>query len=124
MGCCIPRKPIITISFANKKTTTQIKTAKHEKVNDREIKDLNKSIVSMELKKYYYLSPGNDFKINSSTNTEFLIPFQKQLNENNNTNSNHKRNAKQIKESLKKLKELSCLEVNNCSKFFVKSNNS
>lgn len=124
MGCCIPRKPIITISITNKKTSTQIKTAKHEKVNDRKIKDLNKSMVSMELKKYHYLSPGNDFKINSSTNTEFRIPFQNQLNENNNTNNNHKKNTKQIKESLKKLKELSWIEVNNSSKFFVKTKNS
>ena len=119
MGCCIPKKPIISVTVTNKKTT-QIKTAKQEKRNDCEIIDLSKSLATLELNKYIFSSPGNDIKINSSTNTELHIPFQSLFFEKNNTNSNNRKNTKQIKESLKKLKELSSIEVNNCSKFFGK----
>ncbi len=118
MGCCIPKKS--TISVTVNKKSTQIKSAKQEKRNNCEIIDLSKSLANLELKKYYFSSPGNDIKINSSTNYELHIPFQSQLFEKKNTNRNNRNNAKQIKESLRKLKELSSIEVCNCSKFFGK----
>ncbi len=113
MGCCIPKKPCVFFANTNKKST-QIKTGKNEKTYDRlNIKDLNKSLASSELKKYYLSSTIPDLKLNCSSNTEFNSLFQ-------NKNNERPKNKKKIKESMKKLKELSSYEVNNCKKYFIK----
>jgi len=110
MGCCIPKKPCISFVNTNKKST-QIKTGKtYDRFN---MKDLNKSLASSELKKYYLSSTIPDLKLNCSSNTEFNSPFQNIKNE-------RPKNKKKIKESMKKLKELSSREVNNCQKYFIK----
>ena len=111
MGCCIPKKPCISFVNTNKKST-QIKTTINEKTYDFfNIKDLNKSLASLELKKYYLSSPIPDIKLNNSSNMEFNCSFQ-------NIKNKKKKNKKKIKESMKKLKELSSREVNNCQKYF------
>ena len=113
MGCCIPRKQCISLVTTNKKST-QKRSSKNEKLNNfRNFKHLSKYLPIFELKKYYHSSPLQDIKISTLSSNEFCPQPQNQNTE------NKPKNKKQIKASMKKLKNLSFLEVNNCQKYFI-----
>ena len=113
MGCCIPKRKCISVITSNKKSTP-IKKAnceKSDKIN------LNKSISYLILEKYYlpFTVQEQSVKLNSSSNTDFFFTFQNPID---NTNINNKINTKKVKESMRKLKDFSLTEVNNCVKYF------
>ena len=113
MGCCIPRKQCISLVTINKKNSKKIIT-KNAKTFDssHSIGKINKYLGSIILQKYYLPFPNQDMNISISSNT-FLFPPR-------NKTYDIEKNKKKIRASMKKLKEISTLEVNNCQKFFIK----
>ena len=112
MGCCIARKKCVSIITTTKKST-QIRTSKYEKPLDRLL--FSKSLANFELQKYYISDPIQKIAKNSYSKTYLFS-----LNHNQLTDKNEK-NQKKIKESMRRLKELSSVEVHNCQKYFFKN---
>ena len=109
MGCCLPRKKCVSIITTTKKSS-QIRTSKYEKVLDR--LHFSKSLVNFELQKYYASGPIQILTKDSFLKTYFFSPNHNKLADNNG------KNQKKIKESMRRLKELSSIEVHNCQKYF------
>ena len=117
MGCCIPRKKCVSIITTAKKSS-QIRTSKYEKVLDR--LHFSKSLANFELQKYYVTGPIHKLTKDTYSKTYLFSPSHNKLNDKND------KNHKKIKESMRRLKELSLVEVHNCPKYFFgneKSNN-
>ena len=112
MGCCILRRKCVSIITTKK--STQNRTSKYEKQLDRI--HLSKSLANFELQKYYISESMPELKRDYSYSKPYLFS----PNYNKLTDSNDK-NKKKIKESMRRLKELSSAEVNNCQKYFFKN---
>ena len=112
MGCCIPRKKCVSIITTTKKSA-QIRTSKYEKALDR--LHFSKSLANFELQKYYVTGP-----IHKLTKDSFSKTYLFSTSHNKLTDKNDK-NQKKIKESMRRLKELSSVEVHNCPKYFFRN---
>ena len=115
MGCCIPRKQCISISTA---TTNKKKLSKNIlKKNAKSFEFISKHKYSpfTELEQYYRESPVLDINLSFSSDSFF---FDSSKNITNN-NINNEKNQKKIKILMRRLKDLSSSEVNNCQKYFM-----
>ena len=112
MGCCILRRKCVSIITTKK--STQIRTSKYEKQLDR--LHFSKSLANFELQKYYVSEPIPKLKRDYSYSKAYLFSQN-----NNKLTDNNDKNQKKIKESMRRLKELSSAEVNNCQKYFFKN---
>lgn len=112
MGCCIPRKKCVSIITTTKKST-QIRTSKYEKALDR--LHFSKSLANFELQKYYVTGPIHKLTKDSFSKTYLFSPRYNKLTDKND------KNQKKIKESMRRLKELSSVEVHNCPKYFFRN---
>lgn len=108
MGCCIARKKCVSITTTKK--SSQIRTSKYEKEKNR--LHFSKSLANYELQKYYVTEPIHKLTKDSYSKTYFFSPSHNKLTDKN------EKNQKKIKESMRRLKELSSVEVHNCQKYF------
>ena len=118
MGCCIPRKQCISISTA---TTNKKKLSKNilkKNAKSYEFSSKHKYSPFSMLEKYYRQSPILDINLSFSSESSFFDSSKDITGDNINIVYNEK-NQKKIKSLMKKLKDLSSSEVNNCKKYFM-----
>ena len=115
MGWSIPRKKYIAISSGttNKKKLPILTLKK----NAKSFEFTNKKNYSpfSELKQYYGVSPKLDIDLSFSSDS-FIFESSKNLTDDNIYNE---KNMKKIKTLMKRLKDLSSSEVNNCKRYFM-----
>jgi len=115
MGCCIPRKKCISISTA---TTNKKKLPKNwlkKNAKSFEFSSKHKYSPFTELEQYYRQSPILDVDLSFSSDSIF---FDSSKNITYDTIYNEK-DQKKIKALMRRLKDLSSSEVNNCKKYFM-----
>ena len=115
MGCCIPRKQCISISTI---TTNKKKFPKNIlKKNAKSFEFSHKHNYSpfSELEQYYSQSPILDISLSFSSDSLFF-DSSKDITDDKIYNG---KNQKKIKTLMKKLKDLSSSEVNNCKIYFM-----
>ena len=118
MGCCIPRKQYISISTAttNKKKLSKNILKKHAK--SYEFSNKHKYSPFSKLEQYYRQSPILDIDLSFSSESLFF-DSSKDITGDNVYNVYNEKNQKKIKSLMKKLRDLSSSEVNNCKKYFM-----
>ena len=115
MGCCIPRKQYISISTA---TTNKKKLSKNflkKNAKSYEFSNKHKYSPFSKLEQYYRQSPILDIDLSFSSGP-FFFDSSKDITGDNVYNE---KNQKKIKALMKRLKDLSSSEVNNCKKYFM-----
>ena len=121
MGCCIPRKQCISISTAttNKKKLSKNILKKHAK--SYEFSNKIKYCPFSMLEQYYRQSPILDIDLSFSSESLFFDSSKDITGDNvyNVYNVYNEKNQKKIKSLMKKLRDLSSSEVNNCKKYFM-----
>ena len=112
MGCCIPKRPCISLVTTNKKSTQKVSTNYEKSFLHQNSKDLNKYLSYFELTKYYLPFPilNSEKSLSADSHLNLNSPIQ---------NNNNEKKKKKIKDSMNKLKKLSLLEVNDCKKYFI-----
>ena len=116
MGCCIPRKQCIAISTSstNKKKLPNNILKKNAK--SFEFSRKNKYSPFEELEQYYRENPILDIKLSFSSDSLFFDSLKKV---NNDDIVASEKNKKKIKILMRRLKNFSSYEVNNCKKYFM-----
>ena len=118
MGCCIPRKQYISISTA---TTNKKKFSKNilkKSAKSYEFSNKIKYCPFSMLEQYYRQSPIFDISLSFSSESLFF-DSSKDITGDNVNNVYNEKNQKKIKALMRKLKDLSSSEVNNCKKYFM-----
>ena len=118
MGCCIPRKQYISISTA---TTNKKKFSKNilkKSAKSYEFSNKHKYSPFSKLEQYYRQSPIFDSSLSFSSESLFF-DSSKDITGDNVNNVYNEKNQKKIKALMRKLKDLSSSEVNNCKKYFM-----
>ena len=118
MGCCIPRKQYISISTA---TTNKKKLSKNilkKNAKSYEFSNKHKYSPFSKLEQYYRQSPILDIDLSFSSESLFF-DSSKDITGDNVYNVYNEKNQKKIKSLMKKLRDLSSSEVNNCKKYFM-----
>ena len=115
MGCCIPRKQCISISTATTKKKKLPKNRLKKNAKSFEFSHKHKYSPFSELEQYYRESPRLDINLSFSSDS-FSFDSSKDITDDNIKNE---KNQKKIKALMKRLKDLSLSEVNNCKIYFM-----
>jgi len=115
MGCCIPRKQCISISTATTNKKKLPKNMLKKNAKSFEFSHKHKYSPFSELEQYYRESPRLDINLSFSSDS-FSFDSSKDITDDN---INNEKNQKKIKALMKRLRDLSSSEVNNCKIYFM-----
>ena len=116
MGCCIPRKQCISISTITTNKKKFPKNILKKNAKSFEFSHKHKYSPFSELEQYYSQSPILDISLSFSSDSLFFDSLKK-VNDDDIVAS--EKNKKKIKILMRRLKNFSSYEVNNCKKYFM-----